>query len=106
MDNETTFIDGVIWSAQFMAINHREDGFAEDILRHSDFTRKQLMASQRKSGYESRVMYKLIRRATPNVTGQGTRHLVEGTLDPIVGLTFYRFVLSIKERTSAIIAIQ
>ena len=24
----------------------------------------------------------------PNVTGQGTRHLVAGTLDPIVGLIF------------------
>ena len=25
----------------------------------------------------------------PNVTGQGTRHLVEGTLDPLVGLLVF-----------------
>lgn len=40
---------------------------------------------------------------SPNVTGQGTRHLVAGTLDPIVrlgfsSLVFYRINLIITAR--------
>ena len=33
-------------------------------------------------------MYSYIYSFIPNVRGQGTRHLVEGTLDPLVGRLF------------------
>ena len=60
------FIDGLMFASQFMAVDHREGGFAEDILRASGFSRRDLLSAQRKSGYESRKMCKIIRRATPN----------------------------------------
>jgi hypothetical protein len=57
------FVDGVLFSAQFMAIDTREESFAGDILKASGFTKNELLSAQRRSGYESRKMCKIIRRA-------------------------------------------
>ena len=59
------FIDGLMFCAQELVCDH-QGGFAEDILRASGFSRRDLLSAQRKSGYESRKMCKIIRRATPN----------------------------------------
>ena len=59
------FIDGLMFASQELACLH-QGGFAEDILRASGFSRRDLLSAQRKSGYESRKMCKIIRRATPN----------------------------------------
>lgn len=60
------FINGVLYGAQFMAIDHHEESFAEDMLRNSGFSRRDLLNAQRRSGYESRFMNKIIKCATPN----------------------------------------
>lgn len=57
------FAMGVLFSAQFLAINHDKEELAEDLLRESFVPRKELLAAQRLSGYESRKMCRLIRRA-------------------------------------------
>ena len=63
----SAFVDGVVWAAQFVAVDHRHGSCAEDMMRTSGFTRAELMKAQRRSGYESRTMCALIRRATPNI---------------------------------------
>ena len=70
----SAFLDGLLYAAQFMAISHREDLFAQDILYSSGFSRRDLLMAQRRSGYESRIMCRVIRLATPNpkVDGGGT----------------------------------
>ena len=66
------FIDGLMFASQELACDH-QGGFAEDILRASGFSRRDLLSAQRKSGYESRKMCKIIRRATPNSGINGKR---------------------------------
>ena len=60
---EDEFISGVLWSAQFIACSHGEGTMAEDMLLESGFTEAQFLKEQTSSGYESRKMCKIIRRA-------------------------------------------
>lgn len=42
----SAFIDGVIWAAQSMAVDHRQGDYAEDLMRGSGFNRAELMKAQ------------------------------------------------------------
>lgn len=55
------FVDGVMFSAQFVALAYGQDSIAEGLLRESGYDQATLLRSQRRSGFESRKMCPLIR---------------------------------------------
>ena len=58
-----TFIDGVLYAAQVIALESKEPGLAGDIFRDSGYTQAALLKAQRKNGYRSREMCRYIREA-------------------------------------------
>jgi hypothetical protein len=78
------FLDGVLFAAQFMALDHNEGGFAQDIIQSSGFSQRDMLRAQRRSGYESRTMCRLIRRAIPNKSVSGSPRAAS-TEDSMVG---------------------
>jgi len=58
------FAAGIVYAAQQIASTADQPTLAVEILKESGLSRKELSETQRKSGYESRLMMPLIRKAT------------------------------------------
>lgn len=58
------FIDGILYSAWFMVVYHKEDSLAQDIMSESGYTKKDFLLAQRRSGIDSRRMNKVIRESS------------------------------------------
>lgn len=56
------FIKGVLFSASLL-LSRDEPTFAEEIIRESGYSKEQFLEVQKKVGYETRKMNKLIRNS-------------------------------------------
>ena len=57
------FIDGYLAAVQFIGVTMGEETLAEYTLNESGYSCNEFLSSQRKSGFETRQMNKIIRRA-------------------------------------------
>ena len=56
-------IEGILYSVQYLIITRDEPSMAQELIRDSGYTMNDFLKIQRKSGYESRKMNKVIREA-------------------------------------------
>ena len=57
------FLDGYLCACQFIAIDMGQDTMAEYAMRESGYSLEEILRSQKKSGYHTRKMNKIIRNA-------------------------------------------
>lgn len=68
-ERDITAIDSFMCAVQTLLSCHDEPGMAVDVLINSGFSRKEMLASQRRTGFMSDVMCPLIREATQHEEG-------------------------------------
>lgn len=56
-------ISGIIYSCQFLIISADQPGLAQQIMNESGYSMDDLLAEQRRTGYESRKVNPVIREA-------------------------------------------
>lgn len=64
MTNE--FIDGYLCGVQFVVSGHKDTAIAEDMIRASGFSEKDLLESQQKSGFENEKIIFIIKSIFKN----------------------------------------
>ena len=54
-------IDGILYSAQFLHLSHGLTSVAQDLMNESGYSMNEFLKEQKKSGYETRRMNKIIK---------------------------------------------
>jgi hypothetical protein len=60
------FLDGYLCACQYLVIGHGEDTLAEYAMRESGYLEKDFLKAQKKNGFETRRMNRVIRNAFRN----------------------------------------